>query len=339
MKRDVLILTEGGKRFGFGHLARCTALYQAFESRDFTPRMVINGDGSAAAFTKGMASDVFCWFENGCLNNLLASGLDAVVIDSYWAPEPVYRAVSGAARSVVYLDDYKRLLYPPGFVVNATACPEQFLYPSREGTVYLLGEQYMPLRSVFWAVPQRPVRESVENILLTMGGSDMKQATLLCYQAIKAEYPAVKKTVILGHGCGPDAALLEQADERTEFVAALDAQQMKARMLEADLAVSAGGQTLYELARCGVPTLAVCVADNQSANVRGLQHKGMIEFCGRIEAPEVFVNLRAGLKKYHDKGLRQGLAKTGKACVDGQGAFRIVDAVVNAGAAQPRVVL
>lgn len=329
MKKQVFIFTEGGKSFGFGHIGRCAALYQAFASRNFTPRLVINGDGAVAAFAKGMNSDVGCWFEGNSLDKLLAAEPDVVVIDSYTAPEAVYRMVSEAVRAAIFLDDYERIFYPLGFVVNPTACPEQFSYPAREGMVYLLGEGYMPLRSVFWDVPQRSVSERVGHILLTMGGSDMKQATPLCYQAIKAEYPAAKKTVILGHGCAPDAALLEQADERTEFVAALDAGQMKARMLEADLAVSAGGQTLYELARCGVPALAVCVADNQVANIRGLKRKGVIEDCGRIDDPGVSTRLQEALRKYKDKEPRQRLVAAGQACVDGQGAFRIVDAVVN----------
>ncbi len=337
MKSEVLILTEGGAQFGFGHIARCAALYQAFASRNFTPHLVINGDGSVAAFTKGMNSDVGCWFEGNHLGRLLAAAEpDVVVIDSYWAPEAVYRTVSEAVRVAVFLDDYERLSYPSGFVVNAAAYPEQFSYPAREGTVYLLGEGYVPLRLVFWDVPPRSVSESVGHILLTLGGSDMKQATPLCYQTVKAEYPSARKTVVLGHGCAPAADFFGQADGQTEFIAALDAQQMKARMLEADLAVSAGGQTLYELARCGVPALAVCVADNQAANIRGLKHKGVIEDCGRIGDPGVSARLREALRKHKDKAPRQRLAAAGQACVDGQGAFRIVDAVVNKRAMQFR---
>ena len=336
MKRDVLILTEGGNRFGFGHIARCTALYQAFEHRGFHPRMVINGDGHVPAFTTGMKSDMLCWLDYSHLKNLLSSDPDVVLIDSYWAPDHVYRFVSETGRAAVYLDDYRRLSYPPGFVVNGAVHAEQFLYPSREGVVYLLGEQYMPLRAVFWDVPRRTHRETVKNILLTMGGSDMNQVTPLCYQAMKAEYPTVKKTVVLGHGYVPGPELKAQADDQTEFVSALDARQMKARMLEADLAVSAGGQTLYELARCGVPTLAVCIADNQSANVRWLHHKKVIEYCGRIDNPELVANLRLGLKNFRDKALRQRRAESGQTCIDGQGAIRIVDTVVNTAAMQPQ---
>jgi len=339
MNSDVLILTEGGTRFGFGHIGRCAALYQAFASRNFTPRLVINGDGSVAAFTKGLNSDVRCWFEDGCLRGLLALNPGVVVIDSYIAPEAVYRTVSEAVRAAVFLDDYERIFYPLGFIVNPTACPEQFSYPAREGTVYLLGEGYMPLRSVFWDVPPRSVSERVGHILLTLGGSDMKQATPLCYQAVKAEYPSARKTVVLGHGCSPAADFFDQADGQTEFVAALDAGQMKARMMEADLAVSAGGQTLYELARSGVPALAVCVADNEVANIRGLKRKGVIEDCGRIDDPGVSARLREALRKYKDKEPRQRLVAAGQSCVDGQGAFRIVDAVVNKRAMTPRQLL
>ena len=31
--KKVIILTEGGKKVGFGHITRCISLYQAFEEK------------------------------------------------------------------------------------------------------------------------------------------------------------------------------------------------------------------------------------------------------------------------------------------------------------------
>ena len=43
---NVFILTEGGKKYGFGHVARCSSIYQAFLKRDIAPKFIINGDES-----------------------------------------------------------------------------------------------------------------------------------------------------------------------------------------------------------------------------------------------------------------------------------------------------
>ena len=34
---NVVILTEGGKNYGLGHVARCCSIYQAFEEYDIFP--------------------------------------------------------------------------------------------------------------------------------------------------------------------------------------------------------------------------------------------------------------------------------------------------------------
>ena len=40
----VIILTEGGKNMGIGHLARCLSLYQAFEDKNINAEIIVNGD-------------------------------------------------------------------------------------------------------------------------------------------------------------------------------------------------------------------------------------------------------------------------------------------------------
>jgi UDP-2,4-diacetamido-2,4,6-trideoxy-beta-L-altropyranose hydrolase len=43
---------------------------------------------------------------------------------------------------------------------------------------------------------------------------------------------------------------------------------MKHAMLETDIAISNGRQTLYKLVRVGVPTIAIGVAENQLGNIK-----------------------------------------------------------------------
>lgn len=62
------------------------------------------------------------------------------------------------------------------------------------------------------------------------------------------------------------------------FFYSLDAEHMKTLMLESDVAISAGGQTLYELASVGLPTIAIQVVDNQSEDISGFLKRN-IEQC------------------------------------------------------------
>jgi len=52
---------------------------------------------------------------------------------------------------------------------------------------------------------------------------------------------------------------------------------MKRVMAASDMAISAAGQTLYELARIGVPTIATAVVKNQLNNVQGWEKWGLSE--------------------------------------------------------------
>ena len=76
-------------------------------------------------------------------------------------------------------------------------------------------------------------------------------------------------------------------------------------MLEADIAVSAGGQTLFELARVGTPTAAVCVADNQINNLRGFTKLGFLNNFLRWDEPNLEDLLWEEIEKLFPKEERE----------------------------------
>ena len=49
---------------------------------------------------------------------------------------------------------------------------------------------------------------------------------------------------------------------------------MRDLMLSVDVAITAAGQTTYELMSCGVPMIPIKVVDNQKWNILGLQNEG-----------------------------------------------------------------
>jgi spore coat polysaccharide biosynthesis predicted glycosyltransferase SpsG len=99
-------------------------------------------------------------------------------------------------------------------------------------------------------------------------------------------------------------------------------------MLESDIAISAGGQTLYELAATGTPTVAIQVADNQNNNLQGLADRGVLRLGGRVGDSDVTKVIRRELlEMIQSVRVRKELSAAGQRIVDGQGAPRVAEEI------------
>lgn len=308
----VLIFTEGGGASGFGHVTRCLSLYSAFREAGADAEILLAGNAAAAGLLRGARHRVMDW--RGPRGLAALSGGEIAVVDSYSAPLSFYRQAADKARLLVSLDDYKRLAYPPGLVVNGAVAAGQLSYPRAKGVTYLLGGQYAPLRPEFRACQRRVQRAKLEKVLITFGGADAEGlagklgAFLRKATGLKIETPAAGRR--------------------------LGAAAVRRNMLRADACVTACGQTTYELAACGTPQVGVGFAANQALNIKGWVARRAIKFAGWKGDKELFgriAELLAGLNQPE----RSALAARARAAVDGRGARRVADAALALAAEPP----
>jgi spore coat polysaccharide biosynthesis predicted glycosyltransferase SpsG len=107
-------------------------------------------------------------------------------------------------------------------------------------------------------------------------------------------------------------------------------ENMKDYMACADVAVSTGGVTLYELCAVGTPTISFLIADNQLDNVTQFQEDGLIDYAGDMReggfSDEVADRAALYLEAYHeDEKLRWERSLKMQKLVDGKGAKRIAE--------------
>lgn len=318
------MLTEGSKNIGFGHLTRCISLYQAFEEREITPKFVVNGDETIEDLLKNKNHQIFNWVEERSKIFELMKDADVVIVDSYLANISFHKGLSITVKIPVYIDDDKRSDYPRGIVVNGRIYAEEMDYPKRNGIVYLLGTKYIPLRKEFWEVPKKEIRDKVESVMTTFGGDDMRNMTSKILRSLRENFPDLKKNVIIGKAFRNIDEIKRECDKNTNLVYYPDAKKMKEIMLESDIAISAGGQTLYELARVGVPTIGICVTENQLGNAKGLERAGFLDCAGGYEKSNLIGKLENLIKHLEDMNVRKNKSETGRKLVDGKGSLRIV---------------
>lgn len=320
----VFIITEGSKNMGFGHITRCLSLYQAFEEKGILPEFIINGDNNIEYLLKNVNYQIFNWLDEKNKLFAILKDADIAIIDSYLADISFYNALSDLVKIPVYIDDNKRLGYPNGIVVNGNIHAEKLNYLKRDGLTYLLGTKYTPLRKEFWEVPEKKIKEKIESIMVTFGGDDAKNMTPKIMNLLNKEYPTLKKNIIIGKAFHNIEKIKKEIDKNTNLIYYSDAGKIRDIMLESDIDISAGGQTLHELARIGVPTIGVCVADNQLESIKKWDKIGFLEYAGLYNEDNIITEINKLLKNLESIKIRESKSKIGRKFIDGKGSIRII---------------
>lgn len=321
----LVIITEGGSRVGFGHVARCLSLCEAFEDSGIEPLFLINGEPGIKNTLKGKNLRIFNWLEDKNRMLGLIKGFDIGIIDSYLAGLSSYNLFSRSVRMPLYIDDNNRLNYPRGVVVNTNLYAPNLPYRRARDVQYLLGRRYTTLRRPFWNVASRKIRVRPKSLLITSGGSDIRNMVPGLLENSIKKFPDLIKKVIIGPGFKNINEIRKLKDAKTEIVYSPDASAMKKVMLDSDMAISGGGVTLYELARTGVGTVGICFAENQRDNLLTCQKKGFLEFAGDFDAKGTMENITQAIGRllpFEERLRRYGLSRQ---LVDGQGCHRIRD--------------
>ena len=329
-----LFRVDAGPGVGLGHLSRCIALADAVSDRGAQAILLVPAGGatSANALATRHLVEVLAPPTRGGEADLMDTiarshrhGCGVVVVDSYAVDAQYLGRLREAGLFVTFIDDLAREAVPAQVVVNGGAQAAQLPYRSSTGdTRFLLGPEYALLRPESLARASVE-RGAVEQVLVTVGGDDPLGATSMLIGLLDTAPGtfAVVATV------GPFSVRrheVEAAAVRSRRVVKTvsAATGLSECVAIADLAVSAAGQSLYELAACGLPTIAVELFDNQAGSVAALAAAGVVRSAGRLSDPECAARLLehlATLIADPSERARQRLA--GTLMIDGHGADRV----------------
>lgn len=319
----ILILTEGGRGIGFGHVGRCSALYEAFKEKGMVPDFIIQGDSTIKNMVAGKRYKISNWHRKYLANDFLKK-YEVIVVDSYSADSDFYKNVAANVRSPLYIDDTKRISYPRGTVLNGALCASRMSYPDNKDVRYLLGSKYVLLRKEFWNVPLRKVNSKINNIFVAFGGDDARNMVPNILKLLSRSLPLAKKTVIIGRAFINTGKIKRVCDKNTRLVYYPNARKIRDMMTRSDIAISAGGQTVFELARVGVPTIVVATADNQLNNIKGLAKERIVRYVGKWNSSNIFSKIIVVIKDMEKREVRKDMRDKGRRVVDGKGCKRVV---------------
>jgi UDP-2,4-diacetamido-2,4,6-trideoxy-beta-L-altropyranose hydrolase len=338
--RKILFRVDAGPKIGLGHLQRCLSLATALRHFNTGCFFLTNEEQTLRDRVKRFGFDgrtlgaIEPWGTDDLTQTMAVAAAHkcgAIVVDSDYEGVEYLSQLRNAGYYVVAIEDTAPHPFPCQLVVNGDAHARQLPYQAiSEDTRFLLGPEYSILRREFWDVPPRVISENVDRILVTLGGADPYNIMPRVINELDTLPEAFSISVIVGpffENFSQVQVAAQRAQRGITLVKSPDS--VRDLMMEADLAVSAGGQTLYELARVGCATVAVRMASNQDGQLAAFEEFGFLRIVGYAEHGGIVEAIGSAVRTLlADSEARAAMSVAGKSLIDGQGALRVAQTIV-----------
>lgn len=333
--KRLLVRADANSAMGSGHVMRCLALSQAWQSYGgFVSFIKSTTDLDARLKAEGFSvhelNEPPGSVEDAEETARLARALNAswVVVDGYHFSSVYQKTLQRSSLPVMAIDDLADAQeYDADVLLNQNHYASLEMYPHRsKSTRMLLGAHYVLLRREFlkfrdW---KRSTPRMASRVLVTLGGADPDNVTLRVVEALALDgWPPLEVVVVAG-ACNPNLSVLQRACVRAgpRFQIKTQVTAMPALMAWADLAVCAGGTTCWELAFMGLPNAIIILAENQKRVGEVLERDRVSINLGWHSSvtEERLVQVLCPLIEDADR--RRSMEKNGRAMVDGGGCDR-----------------
>lgn len=327
----IYIRADGNTEIGTGHIMRCLSITEMVLEMGGSCTFIV-ADREMVSLLATKEIPYIClgsvWNdldrETDQMERLIREmNIRSLLVDSYFVTADYLSRLNRLTR-VLYMDDLNAFEYPCSALVNYNiyADPQNYVYCSK----VFMGSQYAPVRKEFRNLPKPRIREKMQDVLITVGGSDAYNVAGQMIKILKQhdQLDDVKFHVVAGRLNRNIEELEELAKQNAGIVIYKNVQQMSELMLACDAAISAGGSTLYELCACGTPTVCFAWADNQLEAIQAFEAQGIMLNAGDIRRQNgFFEGVIHHLDSLADCGIRQGLSNKMRSIVDGRGAERL----------------
>lgn len=265
-RRRIAIRVDGSRPIGFGHIYRMLLLANRMldhqvhffldESQEEAVSMIRN------AFYPHTATP-----RRELISQLITHQPDIVILDILDTSAEEVMQLREKGIFVVSFEDLGAGMAHTHLTINA-------LYESTIPYLHVhSGQDYYCLREEFTHTSPITIKEKVDHLVITFGGSDPTNQTLRCVRALADFLPgcATRVTLILGLGYPAEAEeelrrFLESSPLSGWVTIKRHVLSMASEFKAADLVITSCGRTMYEIASLGVP--AILIAQNR----REMQH-------------------------------------------------------------------
>lgn len=333
MKPTVLFRVDAGPSAGLGHLQRCLALAAALRDQNLDVAFVVPA-GAKVMAARVMALEYSIatathdgWSRDAIADVYRKAAEQQAALIVFDADGDRLSHVAGGGRHtpVCIIDDNGARSLTADVIVNGNVHAPALTYPGIDQGRCLLGPKFMMLPRPYWRAAHAPIRTPASRLLVTLGGGEGLGLWPDLLDALAGVPAHWSVTAVLG-------PFVQETGAVQAAVRAFSARGIVKRgvpsladdISQADVVLTAAGQTLYELAALGRPAVAIPLAANQLPQLAAFERAGTAVSAGPLgdaAIVEKAVHILCELGDNPDR-LRR-MAAAGPQLVDGQGAIRV----------------
>jgi UDP-2,4-diacetamido-2,4,6-trideoxy-beta-L-altropyranose hydrolase len=337
----ILALPDCGPRIGGGHVLRCLTLAQALADKGCAvafaanppAQEVLNAFG-ARDLTVFPVSDDVAEAVPQAAAFAEAHRADWVLLDHYRLTAAQEVELRGPRR-LAALDDLADRPRPADLVINPGYGRLAGNYAGLvlPGARVLAGPEYALVRPEFaahrdQALKRRREGGHLKHVLISLGLTDVEGITGRVVRALEPHMQGLLLDVVVGEAAPSLPALREQAKTDCALRLHVNSHAMAELMSQADLAVGAGGSSVWERATLGLPSVTLILAENQRPMALAMAQVGLTLAVDAM-ADDFEARLVEAVKRLvDDAALRRWLFEAPCHACDGLGAERVAAAML-----------
>jgi len=349
----VAIRVDASNQIGTGHFMRCLTLADALKQRGAQTRfisrhlpehlrdMLVEKEHEFKSLnsvsSEAIAEDLAHrhWLGTSQLADAQESihalsdqAWDWLVVDHYALDARWESALRKSAKNILVIDDVADRKHDCDVLLDQNFYADMDTRYTGKVPAHcrlLLGPHYALLCDEFRQLRKqaKPRTGPVKRVLVFFGGVDAGNYTGRTIDALaSAGINGLHVDVVIG-AQHPHREQIESACTEHQFDCHVQTKRMAELMAAADLAIGAGGSATWERCCLGLPTLAICTADNQIKQIADAALKGL------LYGPEIKGDLTLVIKRHlrallENSYLRQAISRNAMQTVDGCGILRLI---------------
>jgi UDP-2,4-diacetamido-2,4,6-trideoxy-beta-L-altropyranose hydrolase len=322
----IVFWVEASQEIGMGHLMESLALAEYFINQGTAVHFIVNPyEPSRLELQKRGIPFTECSIDatEKIIRFIKQQQAKSIVINHRKVSLDILEILRKEDVTVSIIDQLGNIPIVCDLLINKSLVPEwrRYDFPRNQplccfGTDYaILGDSYRKLHQ-----EKKAFSKDRYTVLVSMGGVDRTGATLRIIEALRP-IDNISKEIIIGNGFAHMKQLQQFRKKHNDpsFVFSVGVSDLHEHISKADIAISAGGNTLFEMACVGTPGIVLWEDEHEYAQAVSFDKKGTVVCLGNgISTPiKTILNSIRTLLRNIDR--RKYMSQCGRKTVDGHG--------------------
>lgn len=336
----ILFRCDASPQLGLGHLIRCRALAYALRKQGQQCMMV----GPPKIYMNAEDTKLFVVWETlkwesveadaRCVAALVEHFSAAILVLDDYRVDVDYQLLlrSRGLRWLQFETRTDRAIWAD-IVLNANPAVNSKEYASvlcNPNTKLLLGPHFAMLRPEFSDINLKKYNPHIARVMVTFGGGDDLGLTLFVLATLLPVTPKHIEFVVMSGECNPRNSEITswiQDNGESRVIIEINPRNVASLIVSCDLAIMAGGSTIYEAACCGLNMILIATAENQINQSNAWGMRMGIKYLGLKDDVSSDKLLDAFFLFYNNKNMYE-ISNKNEMTVDSKGAERVCESIL-----------